>query len=126
MSKPRPMINLKTNRIPETREFLPLVNKPGRITLQQLLYINLRQLNIFLFRVGISHVKDTFCNLLACCGLATPFRSFNQNRASTFKPVSKKIISNSFAVFFCHLVSSISNNAPPHNSYSVVWRNPIR
>ena len=126
MSKPGPVVDLKTNCIPKARKLLPLVNKPRRITLQQSLYVDLCQLKVFLLRIGISHVKDTFCNLLTCCGLATPFRSFYQNCTCAFKPVRKEIIGNSFAIFFCHLVSIISNNTPWRNSGSVVWRNSIR
>ena len=110
MAKTRSMVHLKANCIPKARELLPFVYEPWRIALKQSLYVDFRQLEVLLLRIGITHVEDAFGDLLTGGRFATPFCTFNKNSPSTFQSVCKDLICNSFFIVFCHLPSIIAYN----------------
>lgn len=102
MTKTRSMVHLKANSIPKAREFLPFVYEPWRIAFKQSLYVNFRQLEVLLLRIGITHVKDASCDLLTGGRLATPFCTFNKNSPRSFQSICKDLICDSFSIVFCH------------------------
>ena len=76
------MIHTMTNRIPKTRRILPFINKPWMLAFKQTTDFRLRNHQVLIAPLRITHVKNAFRHPFASRCLATPFRPFNNDSAN--------------------------------------------
>jgi hypothetical protein len=91
-----PVVNRRSDRVPQHWGILPLVNQSWRSTFKQQRWLCRSSGKILVSHIRILQFNYAFGHLLSRSGLAAPFGAFYQYRSKSFKSLFEHYIGRPF------------------------------